>query len=243
MTYRNLLVMGGFNHDFPASSAAIADLLVDLGIETEITDDINGALSAGGSYDLLTVNALRFTMDTDRFADRREQYGLHLTPAARAGVLAHLGRGGALFGMHTASICFDDFPEWGQILGGVWDWDISWHPQRAAIEVEIGTDDHPVTVGVPDFSVTDEVYHDLIRQPDLDVLVTGRAGGPAQPVVWTRTFQGSRVIYNALGHDVASISHPAHATLIRRAALWALARPDQEVRDTGPSRPGEPAPS
>jgi uncharacterized protein len=234
MTYRNLLLMGGFNHDFPATSAAIAGLLADLDIQTDISDDINGALAGARSYDLLTVNALRFTMDTERFADRRDEYGLHLSTAAREGILSHLADGGALLGIHTASICFDDFPQWGDLLGGVWDWDVSWHPPRGPIEVLIGRRDHPVVAGLQHFSLIDEVYHDLIRQPDIDVLVTGRAGGGSQPVVWTRTWQGSRIAYDALGHDVASISHPVHAALIRRAALWALSRPDHEVRETGP---------
>jgi len=232
----NLLLMSGFNHDFPATSAAMARLLSDLGVDTEITDDINGALSSGRHYDLLTVNALRFTMDEDRFADRRAEFGLHLTDAAKAGILDHLSRGAPLLGMHTASICFDDFPQWGEILGGYWDWNISWHPPRGPIDVFTGQDDgNPISDGLPGFSVTDEVYHDLILQPDVRGLMTGTAaGGPPHPVMWTRTWRNARVAYDALGHDVTSIGNPVHATLIRRLAQWLLGRPAAEIRATGP---------
>jgi uncharacterized protein len=234
----NLLLMSGFNHDFPATSAAIAGLLDHLGVQTEITDDINGALSSGRPYDLLTVNALRFRMEDDRFADKRAEFGLHLTEDAKAGVLDHLDRGAPLLGLHTASICFDDFPQWGEILGGYWDWSTSWHPPRGPIEVFVGDGtDNPVTAGLPGFAVTDEVYHDLVLQPDVHGLVTATAaGGPPHPVMWTRTWRNARVAYDALGHDVTSIGDPVHATLIRRLAQWLLDRPDTEIRATGPVR-------
>jgi type 1 glutamine amidotransferase len=31
-----------------------------------------------------------------------------------------------------------------------------------------------------------------------------------------------RVVYDALGHDGASLNHPTHAQLLRDAAQWAL---------------------
>ena len=38
-----------------------------------------------------------------------------------------------------------------------------------------------------------------------------------------------RVVYDALGHDAASIGHSVHARIIGRCALWALGRPEAEV--------------
>lgn len=232
VTGTSLLLTGGFSHDFPASSAAVAGLLAGLGVQTEIRADVNEALAslgAGRSYDLLTINALRFVMDDERFARHRDQYTLRLSEAARDGMLAHLARGGGLLGQHTASICFSDFPAWGEILGGSWDWDQSWHPPRGPIQVDISEPGHPITAGLPGFGVTDEVYHDLVLQPDIRPLVTARIDAASQPMLWVRHWRGSRVAYDALGHDVASITHPVHAALIRRAALWVLGRPDDEL--------------
>lgn len=37
------------------------------------------------------------------------------------------------------------------------------------------------------------------------------------------------MVYDALGHDAASIGHSVHARIIGRCALWALGRPEAEV--------------
>jgi type 1 glutamine amidotransferase len=43
-------------------------------------------------------------------------------------------------------------------------------------------------------------------------------------VLWTRQWEGARVVYDALGHDAQSLDHPVHRQLIERAAAWALGR-------------------
>jgi type 1 glutamine amidotransferase len=47
--------------------------------------------------------------------------------------------------------------------------------------------------------------------------------------LWAREVDGARVVYNALGHDSASLNHPTHKRLLQRAALWAIRRSDQDI--------------
>ena len=218
---RNLILSGGLFHDFEATSAALADVLAGVGIESEITEDIAGALSEPSEVQLITVNALRWQMDLDRFADLRDEWRFELPAQARTTLLDHLDRGGGLLCMHSASICFDDWQGWSRVLGGCWTWPKSHHPPLGWTGVRVHGG-HPIVEGLRDFDLVDEVYSDLDVLPDVRPLASSASG---QPLVWARPVRRGRVVYDALGHDVRSYENEIHRTLLQRAALWLLKRP------------------
>ncbi|MEU8248658.1 ThuA domain-containing protein [Nonomuraea sp. NPDC048916] len=222
---RNLILSGGLFHDFDATSSALAQVLAEVGIESEITDDIAGALSEPSEVQLITVNALRWQMGLDRFADLRDEWRFELPAQARTTLLDHLDRGGGLLGMHSASICFDDWQGWPRVLGGSWSWPTSHHPPLGWTGVRVHGG-HPVVEGLRDFDLVDEVYSDLRVLPDVRPL----ASSNGQPLVWARPVRRGRVFYDALGHDTRSYDNEIHRTLLQRAALWLLKRP-VAVRD------------
>ncbi|WP_169943889.1 ThuA domain-containing protein [Microbispora sp. H11081] len=229
---RNLILSGGVAHDFPATSAALAGVLAEIGVESEITEDVAGALAEPPRAGLVTVNAFRWRMDGDDFADERDRWRFETPDSVRQALLAHLAGGGGLLAVHTASLCFDDWPEWAGILGGAWRWGESYHPPIGPARVRLGAG-HPVVDGldgfevtdfevtdfeVTDFEVIDEVYSDLDVLPDVKPL----AYSDDQPLLWARTVAGGRVVYDALGHDTRSYENPVRRTLLRRAARWLL---------------------
>ena len=190
---------------------------------------------ASGRYDLLTFSAIRFRMEAPQYEPHRARWALAFSETGRESIRAHLRRGGALFAVHAASIAFDDWPEWGEILGGRWVWGQSGHPPFGKAEVRFDRAvASPLTRGLPDFSCDDEVYGGLWISPDVKPLAEARATGADgkpgawTPVLWARDWQGGRVVYDALGHDAASLEHPVHRQLQTRAALWALGR-DKEL--------------
>ncbi|MGW4798460.1 ThuA domain-containing protein [Nonomuraea sp. NPDC004297] len=217
---RNLILSGGLFHDFAATSAALAEVLAEVGVESEITEDIAGALSEPSEVQLITVNALRWQMTQDRFADLREEWRFSLPAQARTTLLDHLDRGGGLLCMHAASICFDDWQGWPRVLGGCWTWPKSHHPPLGWTGVRVHGE-HPVVEGLRDFDVVDEVYSDLDVLPDVEPL----ASSHGQPLVWARPVRRGRVLYDALGHDTRSYDNEVHRALLKRAALWLLKRP------------------
>jgi type 1 glutamine amidotransferase len=229
-TARNLLLTGGIVHPFESSAPALERVLQRQDIESVVTDDIEGGLAelARGGFDLLTIYALRWSMQDDKYAPHRERWALSLSGAARSAIVSHVHRGAGLLGVHTASICFDDWPEWRTVLGGAWVWGRSGHPPPGAVEVHVTRPDHPLVRGIGDFALNDEVYGDLALEPDVVPLLEATAVGTgrgAQPMLWARHVGGGRVVYDALGHDAASIEHPAHARILGRCASWALGRP------------------
>ncbi len=217
---RNLVLTGGPFHDIDATSAALTEVLAEVGVESETTEDIVGALSEPSEVQLITVNALRWQMNADRFADLRDRWSFRLPAQARTTLLDHLDRGGGLLCMHAAAICFDDWQGWSRVLGGCWDWSKSYHPPLGWTGVRVHGD-HPVVEGLRDFDLVDEVYSDLDVLPDVRPLAS--SGG--RPLMWARPVRRGRVFYDALGHDTRSYGNEIHRTLLQRAALWLLKRP------------------
>ena len=231
---RNLLLTGGIVHPFESSAPALERVLDGHGIESTVTDDLEGGLAelARGGFDLLTIYALRWSMQDDKYAPHRGRWALTLSAAAREAIVAHLHRGGGLFGVHTASICFDDWPEWRRILGGAWVWGQSGHPPPGPVQVHIARPEHPLVLGIGDFTLDDEVYGDLSLERDVVPLIeaTAIAGNRgAHPMLWERRVGRGRMVYDALGHDAGSIEHPVHARILARCALWALGRSEGDV--------------
>ena len=225
MSRRNLILVGGIFHDFHASAEALADVLEPLGIESRIEADIDAGLAslAEEPVDLLTVNALRWEMIGEKYDPYRETEAYSPPTQARAAFEKHLQSGGALLGLHTASICFSDWPQWGSLLGGRWVWGTSWHPQPEAVSVVPAKD--AALAHLPAFEVHDELYTDLLLEPGAQVLAYAHslAMPKPQPVAWSHTVGPGRVIYDALGHDSESLCHPVHAQLLRESVEWALA--------------------
>jgi type 1 glutamine amidotransferase len=184
---RAVIVSGGPTHDFPATSACLADLLAAHGLTAEIHTGIETAFRALPGAALLVVNALRWTMTApgtpDRYRRQAAADGVSPSPQARAALTAHLAAGGGLLAMHTAVICFDDWPEWHQALGARWLWGQSNHPPLGPdIHVRV-TPGHPLTDGIPAFALADEVYCDLDLHPGITPLPTATPPPPPPPPI------------------------------------------------------------
>jgi uncharacterized protein len=226
---RTLLLSGGVGHPFDQTSSALAELLGEVGVAAEVTDDIEGGLAELDHYDLLTVNALRWRMLAERYAHLREEWSMTLSAEGRASIEQHLAQGRGVLAIHTAAICFDDWPGWGRIVGGAWDWDRSSHPPLGPARVRVSAHGHPLTSGIDDFDILDEVYGFMALEDDVQPLLTSAHGGADHPLLWARTHRGARVAYDALGHDMRSYEHPTHRLIVRRLGRWITGATDEEV--------------
>jgi hypothetical protein len=233
---QHILITGGIYHDFEASSRVLAREFRELDFETVVFDDPEAAiaaLAASPRCDLLTINSLRFTMrQHEKYAPLREQWAFELSAAGRTALEGYVRNGGALLGLHTASICFDGWEEWPKILGASWTWGSSFHAPAGEVEVECLELVDPITAGLPRFEVFDEVYRNLDIGADSRPLLQARMRGEQEyhPVLWTHRYGAGRVVYDALGHGPESVGEATHREVLGRAARWLVGMPQASVR-------------
>ena len=230
---RNVILTGGHTHPFATSAPALASLLAEHGIESVVEFDPEAAIAQVAKLcpALLTVYALRWTMrQGGKYEPFRERWGMSLSPQARAEVAAHRARGGGILALHTAIICFDDWADWADILGGRWEWGRSGHPPYGPVETRLEVPYHPLLAGLPAFSLDDEAYGDLKLDPRVRPLVHVKAiDGAWQPALWTHGSDEARVVVDTLGHDAGAFAHVVHRRIVARAALWASGADDASV--------------
>lgn len=223
----NLVLSGGPIHDLAATSEVLARTLSDDGVESVVVDDpreaIERLVDPRATWDLVTVNAMRWQMHAARYADLRDDWAFDLRDDEAEALAAHVRRGGGLLALHTAVVCFDGHPVWRATIGASWDWDRSHHPPEGEVTIGVTAAGrrHPVTEGFDAFTIDDEVYGFLDEEPGLVALLTGAHGGRDHPVLWARELGEGRVVTDLLGHSVSSFEHPVHREILRRAARWA----------------------
>lgn len=228
MTGRALVLSGGpdYAHDFGNTGPELATIASEAGWDAQVfdhPDDLAGALADASNVDVLVVNALRWRMLADRYDQWRDQWGYTTSRSVRETIVDFVAAGGGLVGNHTAPICFDDWSQWGEVLGGSWDWDRSSHPPLGPVTANITTA-HPITDGVASpLVLDDEVYGDLNIRAGVTTLATARRTpeDADQPVVWTHAFGRGRVAYCCFGHDVRSLRHVGVRRILEQAIRWA----------------------
>jgi hypothetical protein len=232
---RALLFTGGIYHDFERMSAATAGILASAGLSVEIVEqpaELVAAL-ARRPADLLVVQALRWRMlGNEKYEPFRDEWAYETGADLIDAVTAHVAGGGGVLSLHTGCICFDDWPGWRGILGGGWVWGESFHaPGLEPVRVT-PVPGHPVTDGVSSFTVSDEHYRNLALDPRSVVLARGVAtAGTSHPVAWAHAGEdrAGRAVTLTTGHDLASLTEPGQALLIRQAALWAARQDGEEA--------------
>lgn len=227
---RITVITGGpdYAHDFTGAhgtGTTLAALLREAGHEVYCTDDIDSAFLDGHDADVMVINALRWRMLAPQYAQWRDEWAYSPSAPAREALVEFVRDGGGLVACHTAVICFDDWPQWGEVLGGAWVWGTSSHPAPAPISASLVGAGHPVLQGVDRLDLVDEVYGDLAMSPEVTVLATARrhADDTDQSVVWTHTYGRGRVVVDGFGHDAASLLVPQHRQLLLNAVDWCSA--------------------
>jgi len=143
-----------------------------------------------------------------------------ISPAALESLETFVRQGGGLLAVHSASASFKQEPRYFEILGGRF----REHGPVEPIQVEAVTPQDEVFLGVPSFSVVDELYrHEYDSQNRVHFTVT--VDGEREPLVWTRCYGEGRVCYCALGHTAGTMRHPHVREILRRGLAWVCGDP------------------
>ncbi|NIA15914.1 MAG: hypothetical protein GWP08_17770 [Nitrospiraceae bacterium] len=216
---RLLLLTGRNNHDWRETTPVLVDLYEQSGRFTvDVTED-PAALTAKdlAPYDVVVSNWCAWPEVEERAwgADTEEA----LIEFVRG------GKGFALF--HAASATFQTWPEFQQLIGSTWALGKTGHGAIHRFNVEVTENAHPVTQGMPPFSIRDELWHDTGKQPAIHVLCEAFSAkdkggsGKNEPVVLCTQFGEGRGFNLVLGHDARTMRNRAWQTLMLRGTEWA----------------------
>jgi type 1 glutamine amidotransferase len=241
-TKKRLLVVGqskGYQHE--AISTAMVRLY-DLGRESGLWDatfrtDCGAITKKPLKYEARNLDhydAIVFFTDGD----------LDMDASQKADFLSFIRDDGKGFiGVHSAAITFTSWPEYGAMLGGVFDGH-PWGQFEAPLLVE--APDFPGLGRLPrSFSLKDEIYQiKNFKQDDVRVLLRLDAGkidlskkgvhrdGNAFPVAWARNYGKGRVLYNGLGHREEAWNRPDLREMWLESVKWAMGLTPGDARPT-----------
>ena len=218
-----LILSGGVAHPYPETSRKLAAILERVGCRSRVTEDFDILRSpAMKDFDIVVLNCVYCTFKDK--PDWRDTHGQAFSEANRAGLLNHLRAGKGLLALHCATICFDDWPEFPDILGASWQWGKSGHAPYGECHVKVCTNAHPIVAGIGDFTITDELYTFPVVTDTLEPFMTAEWNGAKHPLAWVRSYGKARVCYLALGHDTDSFANGVFQKLLQRSALWVAGR-------------------
>ena len=145
------------------------------------------------------------------------------SPEAKAGLLKYVQDGGGIVALHFACSAFQQWKEFGDMLGRVWVKGVGGHGPYGEFAVKIKDSSHPVTSGLQDFKTEDELYAKLSGDAEIQVLATADSAwsGMTEPIVYVKPYGKGRVLQNVLGHGNDSKQNPAYQQLLRRGVEWA----------------------
>ncbi|UZN03428.1 ThuA domain-containing protein [Cellulomonas sp. S1-8] len=199
-------------HDHAATSHRIAGELTAAGFDADVRSTFPEALDGLAVADLLVVNAGQGPADEDDAAWR----------PFHERVRDHAAAGGPVLALHQATMAFADSPWWVDVVGGRWVHGTSWHPPLALATFDVQPG-HPVTDGLGALVADDERYTDLVVDAGVRVLVSHDEAATTHPVVWVTA--AGNVVYDGLGHGVASYGSASRSALLRREARWLVGLP------------------
>jgi len=144
-------------------------------------------------------------------------------PKARANLKAFVENGKGVVVVHFACGAFQEWDEFKNLAGRVWDPKLRPHDPRGRFKVEITDTRHPITRGTESFETTDELYTCLAGDRPIRILAKSRSkvDGKDYPMAFVLNYGKGRVFHCPLGHDVKAFTNPGCAELFRRGTAWA----------------------
>jgi len=156
-----------------------------------------------------------------------------ITEPQKAKFLSLFDKGIGLVVLHHALVSYQHWPDYERIIGGRYP---EADGKSGLVTAEVGyqhdvdipvvivAKDHPVTRGLKDFTIHDEIYWGFRVTPDVTPLLTTTHPKSGKPLAWTRAQGKSRIVYLQLGHDHSAYENPNYRQLVAQSIRWAARR-------------------
>ncbi|PHX58892.1 MAG: hypothetical protein CK522_01860 [Opitutia bacterium] len=168
------------------------------------------------------------------------QVGGNFKPAERELIDAYAKRGGGFVVIHAGAVASQtgkpevDDPAteyYRDLLGGTWRNKVTkW--REGPMQLNFVDKGHPITKGIADFGMKDEIYYDLEMLPGVYALASAPTpkkkgdGFEAQTQLWTYEKPGAQRVFVFIpGHTYMNFARPDVQTLLLRGIAWVGKRP------------------
>lgn len=149
--------------------------------------------------------------------------------------LAVCEKGIGLVVLHHALVSYQQWPEYERIIGGRYPEPDPNKPgviteqvgyqHDVDVPVVIVARDHPVTAGLKDFVIHDEIYWGFRVGSDVTPLLTTTHAKSGKPLGWARTEGKSRIVFLQSGHGPEAHENANYRRLLSQSIRWVAAKP------------------
>jgi len=214
---RVLLLSGSNNHDWKTTTPMLVKVLEGSGAFTVKVTENPASCSSDTLKDCDVV-----VSNWNNFPSQERAWG----PAFEKALLDFVKAGKGFVVVHAASACLPTWKEFQQLVGATWGKKTG-HGDYHKFPVTAVEPEHPVTRGLKGFTIVDELWHRMPKQPSAQVLCRAwsapeqRGTGANEPVVFANQFGQGRCFNLVLGHDVAAMENVGWRLLMLRGTQWA----------------------
>jgi len=138
-----------------------------------------------------------------------------MTDEIQAAFADYVRKGNGLLAIHSGTADFQEMPVLRSLLGGVF----THHPEQCAVTMELQTN-HPLTTGIPSFTLKDEHYFMAMYDPQVDIFAKTRSEHGEQPAGWRKTEGAGRVAVLTPGHNLEVWLHPSFQVVLLNTLRW-----------------------
>jgi hypothetical protein len=210
----------GYRHEsIPAAIEAVTEIARQRGLSVVASED-PAVFSADSLRRFRAIVLLSCTTDPKNPASE------WLVGERRTALQQFVRRGGGIVAIHAAADSHYNWPWYGELIGA----HFARHPHGTPTgEVRVVDRSHPAVAGLAlTLRRTDEWYYFDDYDPTSHLLATvdpasiGEKDVNPNPMSWTRTVDGGRVFYTAMGHTKESYSDPWFLRHIADGLDWVL---------------------
>lgn len=148
----------------------------------------------------------------------------------KAWLLETVRSGKGLVALHHTLGAYSSWPEYARLIGGKYlqgpetidgvAWKPSTYHDDVPHRIQIADRKHPITRGMADFDIVDEVYGGFWVSPKAHALLTVDHPLSGRVVGWTWQYGKARVVTLQPGHGPTAYADPNYRTLVERSIMW-----------------------
>lgn len=150
--------------------------------------------------------------------------------AQRRNLMDFVRAGGGVVALHHAIASVPGWREFHDLIGGKYldqsegDRPASTYQHDVRMRVRVADPGHPITQGITDFELEDEVYGGLWVSPDARVLLTTDHPASTKAIAWVMPNAHARVVTIQPGHGEPAFADASYRKLVIQAIRWAARR-------------------